>query len=99
MPKPVCAKCDRFMRPHVNGTYVLEGKPRGGGLAPPGKEAPQDWLPYKLWIGDLWRCPTCEAEIVIGFSGGPLSQDFYPEFKDHIERAKRARRFVYCNDC
>lgn len=97
MPKPICVPCRRFFRPHRNGTAFVEAKPRGGYLAPPGLEAPEAWEPYKLWIGDLWRCAGCGQEIIVGTGRVPLSQDYHTDFEAQI--ASRDGAKITINDC
>lgn len=97
MPKPICVPCRRFFRPHRNGRTFVEAKPKGGGMAPPGLEAPEAWEPYKLWMGDLWRCPGCGSEIIVGVGLEPISQDFHPDFEKQIEGWCGAE--ITINDC
>lgn len=97
MPKPICVKCRRFYKPHKNGTYFVEAKPRGGSLAPAGLEAPEAWEPYKLWVGDLWRCSGCGAEIIVGCGNAPLSQDYKFSFEADIAATEADK--ITINDC
>jgi ribosomal protein L37E len=73
--KPVCVPCQRFFRCEKNGYWLTEGMPNGRHSytlpTPIGKEAAEFWQPYKLWVGDKWRCEGCGAEIVVGVAGGP----------------------------
>jgi hypothetical protein len=68
--KPVCVKCRLFYRPKKNGAYFEEGMPIG--------ETGQ-WKSYKLWVGDLWACRGCGAEIIIGV-GGQIAEHFQPNY-------------------
>lgn len=76
MTKPVCVKCQRFFKPDKNGVFVLEQKPAMNG-AKPGLEEAHNWIPYKVWQADRYKCDGCGTEIVIGFGYHPLWQDFY----------------------
>lgn len=77
MPKPVCVKCQRFLRPLKNGVRVLEKKPiNGNNLSPPGLEAPEKWVPYKVWQADSWECRGCKTVVVIGYGIKPLWEDY-----------------------
>jgi len=78
--KPVCVPCQRFFRPEKNGYDFLEGMPRTN-HTPPGKSHDADWLPYKLWRGDKWKCEGCGAEIVVGVAGGPIAEHYQDNFK------------------
>lgn len=82
--KPVCVPCQRFYRPKRNGFYFLEGMPIVNG-AKPGKAEPGLWTPYKLWVADLWHCPDCGAEIVVGAAPFPIAEHYQPDFLDKVE--------------
>jgi hypothetical protein len=70
--------------------------PKGDTLAPAGTEAPDQWKPYKLWQGDLWKCRGCGAEIIVGVPHTPISEHFKSDFAQQVERHE-ARLTV--NDC
>jgi hypothetical protein len=83
--KPVCPKCQRFFRPKRNGTPFIEMYPKHGVVRPEsGTAAPQDWLPYKLWQGDLWVCHGCGAEIIVGAGIKPMSEHYMPDFEQAV---------------
>lgn len=84
MQKPVCVSCQRYYRPAKNGFPYIEGMPMGEG-----------WTPYKLWLGDQWRCPGCGHEIVIG-ALVPLSEHYQMDFEAKVERYAPT---VTVNDC
>lgn len=93
--KPICHPCRRFFRPKLNGFYFIEGMP----LAPrvkPGLAEPEKWKPYKLWVGDLWKCHGCGTEIVVGFNSSPLAEHFQPDFE---KKAERLGATYQVNDC
>lgn len=71
MPRPVCLRCRKFLRVKKNGVVIEEGSPRAGGA----------WGPYKLWMGDLWRCPECGVEVIMGFGLKPLSEHFRRDYE------------------
>lgn len=91
--KPICVKCSRFYKPKKNGKWFIEGMPKSN-HAPPGVGFPELWTPYKLWTGDLWECPECGNEIIVGVPQVPISEHYEPEF---AELSKRADYQV--NDC
>lgn len=96
MAKPVCVKCHRFYKPAKNGFAFIEGMPKPGVTNPRrGTEAPSDWEPYKLWVGDKWQCQGCNHEIIIS-NLQPVSERYYHDFRDSVE-AFEARYQV--NDC
>jgi hypothetical protein len=92
MPKPACAKCQRFLRPLRNGVNVLETKPSNG--ARPGKIDEHLWDPYKVWRGDLWHCEGCGVEIISGWGAGPFMQDYL-----HSDASMREAADHTINDC
>jgi hypothetical protein len=97
--KPICVHCERFMRPKRNGIYFLEGKPWGGDVEwnqKHGKDA-TGWTPYKLWAGDLWMCPTCGTQIIVGVPATPIAEHYQPEFAAAVARTGADRLLV--KDC
>lgn len=83
--KPVCVPCQRFYRPKKNGYYFLEGMPHGPDYPKPGREEPEKWKPYKLWVGDLWQCPSCKATIVSGVGQNAIAEHWQPDFGNLVE--------------
>lgn len=102
--KPVCVKCKCFYRPEKNGYAFIEGMPNKQGHHAEayrgnirGTRHPEAWKPYKLWMGDLWKCPDCLHELVVGVIGGPISEHYMSDFKSKVERFGGAQLQV--NDC
>lgn len=94
--KPVCIPCQRFFRCEKIGYYFIEGMPKHNG-ALPGTMEPENWQPYKVWVGDRWRCEGCGAEIISGFGLAPLSEHYQPDFATIAERTGATQLQV--NDC
>lgn len=97
--KPVCVTCRCFYRPKKNGTYFVEMMPNG--TADPranirGKRKPEAWEPYKLWAGDLWECPDCQAQIIVGVPSSPWSEHYKEDFEAQVT-ARNAT--IQINDC
>lgn len=92
--KPICVPCQRFFRCQKNGFYFVEGMPEGN--ARPGLEDAEKWSPYKLWVGDLWRCNGCGATIVVGIGSKQLAEHYEPGF---AEQVKRLGAELQVNDC
>lgn len=85
MLKPICVKCRCFYRPEKNGICFTEGMPNGTyapGESPRGLRDPSAWEPYKLWRGDLWKCPDCGAEIIVGCASSNFHEHYLPGFKE-----------------
>jgi hypothetical protein len=94
--KPVCVPCQRFIRPKRNGFAFVEGMPIGNN-APAGRAAPEQWKPYKLWHADLWSCPDCGAEIVIGAGREPIAEHYQDRFPAAVKQFGGDQLQV--NDC
>lgn len=95
MLKPVCATCCRFYRPFRNGRRFVEGMPKVYG-ARPGIAHADEWQPYKIWIGDEWKCDGCNARIIVGIPFAPLSEHYKDEFAEVL---KTVNPFLQVNDC
>lgn len=80
--KPVCVPCQRFMRMKESGFCFVEGMPANGvrGNPQPGLREPDGWQPYKLWLGDRYACPDCNAEVVTGFGRAPIAEHYQDGF-------------------
>ncbi len=95
--KPICVPCQRFYRAKKNGFFFVEGMPVPGvKQAIPGTSTPEQWAPYKLWVGDLWECQGCGHQIVSGFGRGPIAEHYMDDFADKV-KAHGAELQV--NDC
>lgn len=93
--KPICIRCERFYRPKRNGFKFIEGMPNRQ-HACAGTGDPAAWSPYKLWTGDLWECPDCGAQIIVGVGIAPISEHYMDDF-DHKVQAHGAELLV--KDC
>lgn len=86
--KPVCVNCKLFYRPEKNGTHFEEGRPVGSAAA--------SWAPYKLWVGDLWKCKGCGAQIIVGVPLNSISEHYH---LDYAEQVKKWRPILRVDDC
>ena len=67
----ICVACNKFYKLKRSGVVVEEMMPQGEG-----------WVPYKLWMADLYSCPSCEKEILGGFSlGGPMAEHYQSDYR------------------
>lgn len=94
MPKPACPKCLCFFKPKKNGFAWIEGMPLDG--AQRGLREPENWCPYKLWQSDLWECPDCQAQIIVGHGANPVSEHYKDNFKEQISAFGAT---LQINDC
>jgi hypothetical protein len=70
----MCAKCHIELHCKQNGVYVMEYAGQ---------------LPYKLWEADLWDCPGCGAEIVVGFGSKPLAEHYQMAFGAYVASIRK----------
>lgn len=80
--KPICVRCQLFFKPHKNGVAFEEGMPISGHNARTNQIT--NWGPYKLWLGDLWKCRGCGAEIIVGVGQHAVAE----HFQTHYERER-----------
>ncbi len=73
--RPVCVNCECELRPEKNGIGLLDF------YSPSDEPEPQ---PYRIWDADLWKCPRCGCEIVIGFGQQPIAEHWK---EGRLERA------------
>lgn len=80
-----------FVEGMPTGTFSFKSDPEGRAILEEdrpenirGNRAPEAWKPYKLWRGDLWKCPDCNFELVVGVIGGPLSEHYKPDFAAQV---------------
>lgn len=77
--KPVCVACRLEMRPEKNGIAVLDTAAFG---------------PYQLWDADLWKCPECSMEIILGFGSRPYSAHYEEGFNAVLQRVRASGSIV-----
>ena len=58
IPKAICTKCNQGLKPERNGVicHMYDEKRR--------------W--FFSVMADLWKCPECGIEIVVGFGKSPI---------------------------
>lgn len=77
--KPICVDCKLFYHPSKNGIEFIEGMP---GFASTSNAT--DWVPYRIWMGDEWRCPKCKSTIIVGVGKKPLAEHYEPQFDEAL---------------
>ena len=100
--KPICCKCQRFFKVKKNGFRFIEGMPKAGERPKPGIEEAHNWVPYKLWVGDLYECQGCGDQIVSGFGSGPISEHYMDDFNETVLRSEAVNNgisLLQVNDC
>jgi hypothetical protein len=78
--RPVCRKCEREFRPEKNDVSVED-------LASFGS--------YKVWSADLWKCPGCGVEIVLGFGSQPMYLHFQEDYDKKVKDLKALQEEKY----
>ena len=83
MPKSVCAKCEVELKPEENGVIVAEMMRNNTEI-------------YKLWEADLWKCPECGVEVVLGFALQAFMEHFEGDINAKLDEMKLSgRRIIY----
>jgi len=78
--RPVCVKCSRDMLPKTNDVTLVDVYQK---------------VETGLWLGDLWHCPECGVEVIIGFGTQVPPRD--AGFRSLIAEAQR-RGVCYYSD-
>ena len=69
MPAPTCVHCERGYERIRSGVYLVEHF----------NDPPQ---PYKVWSADLWKCPQCQQQTVMGYGMDPLMEHYEQVFNE-----------------
>ena len=80
--RPVCIKCQCELKPEWNGVGVVDYAEYG---------------PYKIWDADLWKCPKCGYELVVGFGDMAISHHHDDHFGQVLEGYKKNARLIECH--
>ena len=80
--RPVCAKCEVEMRPEKNGVGVLDMAEFG---------------PYKIWDADLYKCPKCGYEVIVGFAHFAIAEHHEANFESTVQSYRDKER-LYKNN-
>jgi DNA-directed RNA polymerase subunit RPC12/RpoP len=71
-PGYACVPCQTYLRPRKNDIYVLET------MSDPER-------PYKVWNADLWECPDCGHQVILGYGMHEVAEHFEPDFQDYLQ--------------
>ena len=74
--RPVCKKCETELKPEKNDIRLVDTF----------QDPPQ---PCKIWSADLWKCPGCGYEVVVGFGQGAIMEHWEDGFAGYLERCQR----------
>jgi len=67
-----CAPCKTKLRPRKNEIIV--------------EETFEDGRPYRVWAADLWECPDCGHQLILGYGKEPLAEHFEDNFETEHAR-------------
>lgn len=65
-PGYACVDCQTYLRPRKNGVNVLETF--------------EDGKPYAIWLADLWECPDCGKQVILGYGLKAWAHHFEDNF-------------------
>ena len=65
-PGYACVPCKTYLRPRKNDITVLQDDAEG--------------KPHKLWSADLWECPDCGYQVILGYGQNAFSEHDEPDF-------------------
>ena len=65
-----CAQCLTQFRPRENDVCV--------------HITMSDDRPYQLWQADLWECPDCGCQVLLGFGQKHWAAHFEPTFQKYL---------------
>lgn len=88
----ICVKCQRIYVVKKNAVAFEEGRVVHHLDLETNIDATLE--PYKLWMGDLWACPSCGHEVIVGVPQHPLAVHYQPSYSDSVEIFKPILRAV-----
>lgn len=65
-PGYACAQCFTILRPRENDVCV--------------HITMEDNRPYQLWQADLWECPDCGMQVILGYGEHAWAEHWQPDF-------------------
>jgi hypothetical protein len=70
-PGYACAACLTILRPRKNDVCVCITFEGG--------------KPYQLWQADLWECPDCGNQVILGYGQEAWAEHFQPDFANFLD--------------
>ncbi len=78
--RPVCVKCNVELKAETNGVGLVDMTNFGE---------------YKVWDSDLYKCPCCGYEIIVGFGCQAVAEHFEKDrFTKALEFYRKHSRLV-----
>lgn len=93
-----CGLCGEGQPCHGHPLLELEERlhgiePSRPRLKPGGLEG---WQSYKLWVGDLWECRGCGAQVIVGVPPNPIAEHYQPGYRQQVASLAATRRIDDC---
>ena len=66
-----CVQCLTLLRPRKNDVCV--------------HITMNDGSAYKLWQADLWECPDCGNQVLMGFGNRHWAEHYEEDFAKHLD--------------
>lgn len=91
----------RCARPDCGGPQSLHGSAAYNHefVEPLVRDRYAQWAPYKLWVGDLWECRSCGAQVVLTGAqhpAEPVVEHYMPQYRSLV---RSMRPQIRVNDC
>ena len=71
--RPLCVKCQVEYRPEKNDVTVEEMTSFGS---------------YRLWSADLWECPSCHNQMIVGYGNSAYAEHWMDSYKRALVSAE-----------
>ena len=71
-PGYACADCKTYLRPRKNEIHVLQTMDDEG-------------TPYKIWHADLWECPDCGHQVILGYGQQHVAEHYEEGFAQELD--------------
>lgn len=83
--------CGGLFKIEKNGVSIMEKMPRGD-------EPNVTWLPYKLYLGDLYRCAKCGTTLAVA-SNQAYAEHYEPNFEQKVWEATEYKGLIHTEGC
>ena len=75
-PGYACVSCKTYLRPRKNDIYVQVNMITN---------SPSGEAPYQVWNADLWECPDCGHQVILGYGKECCSEHYQDGFDDWLK--------------
>lgn len=74
-PGYTCVPCQTCIRPRKNDITVLVEDAQG--------------RPWRIWSADLWECPSCGVQTILGFGENHYAESYEDDFAEVLARVEK----------